>query len=476
MFRYPFALIFVVFALVSMTTTRSAEAADYYVDASCAANGNGLGDGCAGTAGGSGAYRDPQSCFAAARAGDTCYIKNGTYITNNRGGDPSVNGGYSVAASGTSNSPIVFRNYPGHRPILSNCPLGSTAYASCPNPTITAPGRNYIVFDGLVVNGGMWLYGNDPAVGAGSRGIVIRNVELSQGWGEVDDGNWAAIFLANVTGALIQRNYIHDISVLAGGGQQSSGGCIKLYSNTDTVLEYNTCRTVRIAESQAGGIDDKAQAVRNVHRFNWIEDVNTCVRINNQLNSSGVEIYGNVCVGMVGTQRPGVRLITNISGIQIFNNTFYGFAQGLQIMSEDGPVSGVRWYNNIVAGSPLHNIEAYLAYQGGLSLSNFNSWRSGARYKYGSVVDTPVLSVYSGATGLDQQSSDADCQFVSAGSDFHLSGGSMCRGAGRTAGLATGAPVDRGAYGVTSCVGRTCGGGGVVLTRPPVPANVRVVR
>jgi hypothetical protein len=468
MFRFASALMFVV-VIIAMTTPRSAEAANYYVDASCSVNGDGLGDGCTSAAGGSGAYQDPQSCFAAARAGDTCYIKNGTYITNNRGSDTSVNGGYSVAASGTSNGPIVFRNYPGHRPILANCPLGSTSYASCANPTITAPAREYIIFDGLVIQGGMWLSGNSPAVGAGSRGIVIRNVELRQGWGEIDDGNWSALFLENLTGALIQRNDIHDISVLSGGGQQSSGGCIKMYQNTDAVVEYNTCRTVRIPESQAGGIDDKAQAVRNTHRFNWIEDVSTCIRINNQLDSTGVQVYGNVCIGSVGTERPGVRLITNINGIVIYNNTFYGFAQGLQVMNEGGPVAGARWYNNIVAGATANNIEAY---QTALSFSDFNSWRSGARYQYGGV-NTTMLSAFSSAMGLDLHSSDADCQFVSAGSDFHLSSGSTCRGAGRVLGLVTGASVDRGAYGIASCVGRNCADG---TTAPAAPTNVRIIR
>jgi hypothetical protein len=135
-----------------------------------------------------------------------------------------------------------------------------------------------------------------------ARGVVIRNNDISQGWGEVDDGNWAAIFLADQTGARIVGNTIHDVSVISGGGQQSSGSCIKLYQNTDSIVEYNTCRSTRIAESQAGGIDDKAEAIRNIHRFNWIEDTNMCVRVNNQLNSAGVQIYGNVCIGRTTVQ------------------------------------------------------------------------------------------------------------------------------------------------------------------------------
>jgi hypothetical protein len=78
-------------------------------------------------------------------------------------------------------------------------------------------------------------------------------------------------------------------------------------------------------------------------------------------------------------------------------------------MNEGGVVSGVRWYNNIVAGpTVLHNIESY---QTSLVVSNYNSWRSGARYMYGSL---SVASLGSFLTsGFDAQSSETDCQFVS---------------------------------------------------------------
>ncbi len=461
-------------AVVVVLVLLSAEiafAANLYVDGSCTTEGNGLADGCASASGGAGAWRNPQSCFTNARAGDTCLIKNGTYVTQNQGtGDPSEAGGFTVGASGTAAQPIVIRNYPGHSPLLANCAMGETSYAACARPTISAPFRQHVTIEGLRIRGGIWIYGASPVVGEGSRGIVLRGNEITQGWGEIDDGNWAAIFLANQQGAFVQGNYIHDVSVLAGGGQQSSGSCVKLYQNADSVIERNTCRSVPIAESQAGGIDDKAQAVRNVHRFNWIEDVNTCVRVNNQLESRGVQVYGNVCVNAVGTARPGVRLIVNIDDIDIHNNTFYGFAQGLQIMSEGAAVTNARFYDNIVAGaSTTHNIEAY---QNGLSLSNYNTWRSDARF-VAPGVDVSSLSAWVSATGFDGQSGDTDCQFVSPGTDFHLTVTSPCRGAGRVGGVASGAVVDRGAYGVTSCVGHSCGEPTAVdAGAPPTDASV----
>ena len=460
--------VLLVCAFLGLATAKKAEALNFYVDGTCSTAGNGTADQCASGAGSAGAFRDPQSCFSAVGAGDTCYIKNGTYVSSNHGRDPNEDGGFHVDASGTSSAPITIRNYPGHSPLLANCPLSQTTF--CDHPTITAYAKSYIVFDGLRVAGTYSLFG---VPGTGAHGIVIRNSEVTVGWEEYAGGNWAGIRLEDQNGALVQYNNIHDIYVTTNGGAQSSGSCVKLYQNTDTIVEYNRCRDVPIPESQAGGIDDKAQAVRNIHRYNLIERVNSCVRINNQLNSTGVQIYGNVCVGTPGTERPGVRLIVNVNGIDIHNNTFYGFAQGLQIMNEGGVVSGVRWYNNIVAGATvLHNIEAY---QTSLVVSNYNSWRSGARYMYGGL---SVASLGSFLTsGFDAQSSETDCQFVSAGSDFRLASSSSCRNAGRVSGVSSGAAVDRGAYGVTSCVGNTCAGGGQqppTSRAPASPQNLRI--
>ena len=146
------------------------------------------------------------------------------------------------------------------------------------------------------------------------------------------DGNWAGIFLENMQGAVIENSFIHDIAVPSGGGQQSSGGCMKLYHNADSIVQNNTCRTVNIPDSQAGGIDDKAQATRNIHRYNWIQDVNTCVRINNQLQSIGRPDLRQHLHRPLRHTAAGVRLITNINGITIYNNTFYRFGVGLMIM------------------------------------------------------------------------------------------------------------------------------------------------
>jgi hypothetical protein len=459
------ALVFLVCALFVLAKAERADAIDLYVDASCSVEGSGTADSCASGAGLNGAFRNLQSCFSAARAGDTCYIKNGTYTSNNQAGDPSETGGFSLANSGTSSAPITIKNYPGHSPLLQNCPSSATSYSQCANPTITAFQRSYFVIEGLRIRGGIWLYG--PGMSNHARGVVIRNNDISQGWGEVDDGNWAAIFVQDQTGARIVGNNIHDVSVITGGGQQSSGSCIKLYQNADSVVEYNTCRRTHIAESQAGGIDDKAEATRNIHRYNWIEDTPMCVRVNNQLNSTGVQIYGNVCIGsnLSSGTNTCFRLITLINGIDIFNNTCYNYRIGLEMMQEGGSISNARVYNNIFSNITDNNVEAYQD----PTLLDYNAYwptASTPRYRLGGTWRNTLTDVVNG-TNFDDRSREANCGFVVAGTDFRLSS-SVCVGQGRTGGSSGGSVVDLGAYGVTTCVGSTCQGG---ASAPPPPTG-----
>jgi len=462
-------------AFVVLAKADRADALDLYVDGNCSVDGNGAANQCASSAGAAGAFRDPQGCFSAARAGDTCYIKNGTYTSTNRAGDPSETGGFALANSGTSGSPITIKNYPGHSPLLQNCPSTATSYSQCANPTITANQQSYYVIEGLRIRGGIWVYG--PGMSNHARGVVIRNNDISQGWGEIDDGNWSAIFLADQTGALIAGNTIHDVSVISGGGQQSSGACIKMYQNTDSIVEYNTCRRTRIAESQAGGIDDKAEAVRNIHRFNWIEETPMCVRVNNQLNSTGVRIYGNVCIGanLSSGTNTCMRLITLINGIDIYNNTCYNYRTGLEIMAEGGgAVNNVRAYNNIFSNISDNNIEAYQD----PVLLDFNAYSPNAatpRYRLGGTWRNTLVDVVN-ATNFDDRSREANCGFIAAGSDFRLSS-TTCIGQGRSGGTLSGTAVDLGAYGVTTCVGATCVNGAPPATSgaPGSPQNLRII-
>jgi hypothetical protein len=427
------------------------EGTAYYVDGSCEFDGDGLADGCASAVGAPGAFVDPQSCFSLVQGGETCLIKDGTYLTTNNGSDPNDDGGFVVMNSGTAESPIVIRAYPGHSPLLANCLPELGTY--CPRPTISAPGRTNVVFACLRVHGGYSIQGSFDYTGGVvtpyGEGIVIRGSEVTQGWGEQGDGNWFGIWLGQQNGAHLHHNYIHDISVQEGGGQQSSGSCVKLYHNTGSIIEYNTCRTVTIPETQAGGIDDKAQAIDNIHRYNWIEDVPTCIRVNNQLESHGVQIYQNVCIAGQDSSA-GLKLLTTINGIDVHHNTFDGFSMGLMVSGSEGPVANARLFDNIFANIGMQHLEAY-----GYApvVHDYNAYSAGVGFLFGGEWYANLAELQA-ATPLDHHSQTVDCQLDS---DRRLSPGSACIGAGSSDGTPSGSAVDLGAYvdGI-DCLGHGC--------------------
>ena len=416
----------------------------YYVDGSCEFDGDGVADGCAASQGAPGAFRDPQSCFDVVQGGETCLVKDGTYVTTNDGSDPSDDGGFTVRNSGTAGSPIVIRSYPGHSPLLANCPPEQSGY--CPRATITAPNRSHIEFACLRVHGGFSIMGGfdyvDDVIIPYGEGMVIRNNEVVQGWGEYADGNWAGIWIGQQNAAHVHHNYIHDISVPPDGGQQSSGSCVKLYHNTGSTIEFNTCRSVRIPETQAGGVDDKAQAIDNIHRYNWIEDVPCCFRVNNQLESSGVQIYQNVCIAGENSSA-GLKLLTTIDGVEAHHNTFDGFLMSLITLGSEGPVANASLHDNIFASVGMQHFETYNYVP---VLEDYNAYSEGAGFLCGGTWYASLAELQA-ATPLDDHSLTVDCQLTP---DYGLSPGSPCAGAGSSG-------DDLGAFvGGIACIGHDC--------------------
>lgn len=471
MTRYLYILFGLVITFsVSSVVNKGAFAADYYVDGSCANNGNGRADQCASSSGGAGAYKDPQSCLDAMVAGDNCLIKNGTYTTNYDGPDPRETGGYHFTSSGNSSNWITLKNYPGHSPLLQNC--ASTAVA-CTHPTLTTAYHNYIIIEGLRIQGGMALMsGSYPNT---KNGLIVRNNEITVGWMPFNDGNWSGIFLSDWSAPHIHHNYIHDIA-MPSGGNGSSASCQKWYQIDNGIDEYNTCKRNTVSSSQAGGVDDKARPVNNIHRYNWIEDVNVCFRINNQLVGQNVSIYGNVCANTAGAF---VWLIQNVTGLNIYNNTAYNVGRDLYVDGGDARITQLNWYNNILKLSPTgtNNVEMYNAGVNPFSVANYNSYTSGFPYRAPNGSWYSTLAAFRSAVGggVEANSSETSggaCSFVDpSNGDYHLQPVSTCKLFGKIGGIASGAAVDLGAYGLVNCVGHLCG---VSNPPPAAPKNLNV--
>ena len=438
-------------------------AATYYVDGSCANDGDGLADQCASSPSGPGSYKSPQSCFTAAVAEDTCLIKNGTYLSST----PGKFGGFTIGNSGASGNPITFQNYPGHSPVFRNCVVTSTA---CDHPTISGISKSYVTIKGLTVHGAIYIF--CATFGSFGAGVTIQNNNINEGWEALSDGNWSPLRLENCTGAQVDHNYLHDpipIGTQYPGANDRASGMV-WFQVHNSVNEYNTIKNFTNTSVGAGGIVDKADSQNNIHRYNWIENIGVqCFFINNQLRGVNVSIYGNIC----NNAWWGVELVTGITGASVYNNTIYGSTNCLYATSAGG-TTNVSFYNNICdlpnSGGENGN---YVNYGSAfLTKADYNRFTPDKGYRISSSAAYSSLSAYQAAQSTDDNSSGSSCSFVNPGTNFHLQTGSSCKNAGRVGGVSTGTAVDVGAYGVTSCVGHTCGAFSAQLV-PPQNLTVR---
>jgi hypothetical protein len=198
--------------------------------------------------------------------------------------------------------------------------------------------------------------------------------------------------------------------------------------------------------------------VNNVHRFNYIEGaLAQAIRINNQLQSRGTQVYGNI----INKNRDGVDLLQGIEGVDIYNNTFHdvGFGYG----SRQADVRNVRVWNNIVG--MVRSINTLFYFGVCPTLGDYNAYQTDMRFRLCNGLFRS-LSDLRRATGLERSSRVVDCRFIDAAAgDFRLQPSSPCKTAGRAGGSPGGAQMELGAYGLTNCVGHRCD--------PKVPSGLK---
>jgi hypothetical protein len=454
----------------------------FYV-AVCANNGNGASLSCAASPGGVGAFNTVQAGLdAATTAGDWVLIGDGTYdCTSDGSGDADVDGGCTVKGSGTSDNAIVITYATTARgPVIRNADTATpTAYRQANNPTLNVTGHDYITIRGLTIQGSIRAFNEKPtSLAALKLGLVIEGNEITRGWADPDDGNWSGVWLEGCRFTSVRGNYIHDITnKLNGAGSQSSLSGIKLYTCIDSTYEYNTVfNAIEVSGgSHAGGIDDKQDSIRNVHRYNDFKGVQNCLRFQNQQalgSATGTQVYGNLCrLGSASGIRYAVEFEDGgINDLTIYNNTFAGgWNWGMHFTTEGNPVRGLTVYNNAFRGMTGMNVDT----EGG-SNSGTSAWRLLDYNVYGKrdyrlrSSTHGSRSAMSRAEGFERHGCEVDrdgaCKrwgFMNeAGDNYTLHASSPLKNAGRAGGTPEGRPVDIGAFGVTSCVGHRCSGSG----------------
>lgn len=136
-------------------------------------------------------------------AGDTVFVKNGTYIEAIR-----------LASSGSPNKYITFRNYPGHSPIIDGAKSKAAKLIDWRGSPSKGKDKNYIIFDGFEVrNAAKWAFwiegdhsiirncvvhdtGHTGIIALDSDYVTISNNEIyNTGWNgmSLESGNYATV-------------------------------------------------------------------------------------------------------------------------------------------------------------------------------------------------------------------------------------------------------------------------------------------
>ncbi len=186
-------------ALLSVLIVSTASwAKNYYVDA---AKGN---DSSPGTL--SSPWKTVQKGANVAVAGDTVYVRKGTYKEK-----------VTVKNSGSSGKPIVFMAYPGETPILDGTGISLSGYKGL----FTAENKNYITLDGFHVRNSAEVLVRM----AYGTGFVLRNCRIHTNRASNTDG----VFFKHVTNSFIENN---DVS-------NTKWDAINVISSSNVKIRYN---------------------------------------------------------------------------------------------------------------------------------------------------------------------------------------------------------------------------------------------
>ncbi len=257
---------------------------------------------------------------AQARAGDTVYIRAGTY-----------NQTLTPASSGTASAKITFKAYPG-----DECKgvLGGRK-TDCRVTIKKIYPSSYLTIQGVAVSGS----GDDAVEFDGNEVYVtMENTSLH--------GNGLSGFRTRgAHNLLLRNNHIYE-------NQKDGidGGC------TDCVIEYNYLNEM-FASQQHPDCMDLSNLNRAIIRYNTVSDCSQLIYIHNYWGpSNDIQIYGNVMYNdrywsVNGGETQGVHIDGSfgggtISNVNIHSNTvgWTGY-ESLQIY---GNISNVNVRNNLL--------------------------------------------------------------------------------------------------------------------------------
>jgi parallel beta-helix repeat protein len=281
-----------------------------------------------------------------ATAGDTVYIREGTYNENVGSDCTSVYTGNDCILfprnDGTFGNPITFTKYPGDAmPVIQGAP---GTYAVLLNS------RSHITIDSLEI------------IGSHNRGVVfgeghyltIKNNHIHDNSPEGGGNNNGGIVILHnhpnqATNILIENNEIHDNKGPAGHADANSG--IHVYCCTDCTIRNNHVYNEFAGIYLKGSATHPTMCLVNVEvSNNTVYDVDDGIKTSAVADVYGTEIYRNV-VYNIGNAGRGIAMYNapfdiTVQNINYYNNVVDGNGGGRCLVVTTG--SDINVYNNIL--------------------------------------------------------------------------------------------------------------------------------
>jgi hypothetical protein len=394
-------------------------------------------------------------------AGDTVYIRGGTYAQAGTCGTPTS----SVCAikpknSGTSGNPITYTNYQEEAVVIDQ----ETVYGGFYIFT-----KNYITIDGLEIKNAFWT---GIQVADGNTNLIVQNNHIHHIDG--DPGmNVAGVRPDGSDAALVKDNIIHDIAVDGDQDNANAAGVIS-FDMINSIVEGNT-----IYNAGQGFRDKRPVATgNNITRNNIIHDTFVGITLgpNGAYTTADNKMYGNVIYDCTaGDGATGIQILASGSstGLEVYNNTISRCGWGI---NHRGHPDSKIW-NNLISNPDVNGSSQDLTTamrvedMTDLVFSDYN-----LIYQTVSTYD-PYFTIsggwhYDTVAGIQTDFTEevgsvtSDPLFANLGAkDFRLQSGSPAIDAGRDNGLSGGNVVNIGALGVDEGVvgteGRSAGSGDI---------------